>query len=314
MSAAGRADSGMVEGPLAGGVPSIPPFRPAAADVFARRARRLLALAPGHAMEGYLRFAAALAHAQDADLRAFPQVPLPDSATLTHCGAHGLPPLSADGHRRDPAWREGLARLLTDLNHDVLPARAAGIVAALAESEGAALERDAAHLLGGAYTELDPGRAPLIAAGLQLYWVRMALTLEAGGGRGADARHGLCPLCGSPPVASVVRSGGAEQGLRYLACSLCAGEWHVVRVKCSECGSTQGISYLFVADANDAVRAECCEACGTYLKILYLEKDNRMEPYADDLATLALDLLVHERGYARRGPNLLFLPGGDSAR
>jgi len=303
----------MGEGPLAGGVPSIPPFRPVAADVFARRARRLLALAPGHAMEGYLRFAAALARAQDAQLSAFPQVPMPDTATLAPCRAHGLPPLSADGHPRDPAWREGLARLLADLKRAALPARAASIVAELAESGEAALERDATHLLGGAYTELDPGRAPFIAAGLQLYWLRMALMLEEGGGSGAEARYGLCPLCGSPPVASVVRSGGAEQGLRYLACSLCASEWHVVRVKCSECGSTQGISYLFVGEVDDAVRAECCEECGTYLKILYLEKDNRMEPYADDLATLALDLLVHERGYARRGPNLLFLPDGESA-
>ena len=34
-----------------------------------------------------------------------------------------------------------------------------------------------------------------------------------------------------------------------------------------------------------------------------------LDPTADDLATLALDLLVDEQGYARSGPNLLFHPG-----
>jgi len=34
-----------------------------------------------------------------------------------------------------------------------------------------------------------------------------------------------------------------------------------------------------------------------------------VEPMADDLASIALDLLVDERGYARSGPNLLLHPG-----
>ena len=32
--------------------------------------------------------------------------------------------------------------------------------------------------------------------------------------------------------------------------------------------------------------------------------------YSDDLATLALDILVDEYGYSRSGPNLLLAPGG----
>ena len=95
----------------------------------------------------------------------------------------------------------------------------------------------------------------------------------------------------------------------YVACSLCASEWHVVRVKCSACASTKGVSYLFVEGANDAVKAECCDECKTYLKILYLDKDNRLEPHADDLATFGLDMLVDEQGYQRLGPNWLCLPG-----
>jgi FdhE protein len=57
------------------------------------------------------------------------------------------------------------------------------------------------------------------------------------------------------------------------------------------------------------VRAETCDSCKSYLKIVYHEKGG-FDPVADDLATLALDILVDEAGYSRAGPNLLFVPGG----
>jgi FdhE protein len=48
----------------------------------------------------------------------------------------------------------------------------------------------------------------------------------------------------------------------------------------------------------------------SYLKILYQDKALDGDPVADDLATLALDILVDEAGYSRAGPNLLLVPGG----
>ncbi len=35
------------------------------------------------------------------------------------------------------------------------------------------------------------------------------------------------------------------------------------------------------------------------------------EPFADDAASIALDLLVAEEGYARGGVNLFLLPGAE---
>jgi FdhE protein len=58
-----------------------------------------------------------------------------------------------------------------------------------------------------------------------------------------------------------------------------------------------------------AVKAEACDECRTYLKLMNQDLDPHVDPYADDLATLALDLLVDEQGLARSGPNLLFHPG-----
>jgi FdhE protein len=296
------------DGSIAGGIPAVPQFHPVAADVFAERAARLRALAPGHALEGYLRFAAALSTAQDKALRGMGDSAVPDEQTLQHCREHGLPPLSVDGHRRDPAWRDVFAEICRTFDPDALPPQARDVLSALAAAPVDSLESAANSLLAGAYAEVDAGRAPFIAAALQVYWVKMALRLaEAGFGR--DVRYGLCPVCGSHPVASIVRVGGAAQGLRYLVCSLCASEWHVVRVKCSACASTGGIGYLGIEGANPAIKAECCDECRAYLKIFYLEKDTALEPVADDLATLALDMLVDEQGYNRVGPNLLFVPG-----
>ena len=39
------------------------------------------------------------------------------------------------------------------------------------------------------------------------------------------------------------------------------------------------------------------------------DKDLVVEPLADDLATLALDVLVGEQGYARGAPNPFLLTG-----
>jgi FdhE protein len=182
------------------------------------------------------------------------------------------------------------------------------VIAALAYPKTELLEAAAGSLLAGAYADVDPGSAPFIAAALQVYWVKLALQLgEAGFSR--NVQYGLCPVCGSRPVASIVRIGGAAQGLRYLVCSLCASEWHVVRVKCASCASTKGISTVGIEGASEAVKAECCDECKAYLKIFYLEKNTALEPVADDLASLALDLLVDEAGYNRLGPNLLFAPG-----
>jgi FdhE protein len=83
----------------------------------------------------------------------------------------------------------------------------------------------------------------------------------------------------------------------------------MVRVKCFACGSTKGISYYGVEGAGDAIKAECCDQCKAYLKIFYLEKNTGLVPAADDLASLALDMLVDKAGYHRLGPNLLFAPG-----
>jgi len=94
---------------------------------------------------------------------------------------------------------------------------------------------------------------------------------------------GVCPTCGTLPVSSIVRADKRSQGYRYLHCPLCATEWHMVRITCSQCLANDSIVYHSIEGGSAAVRAESCGKCHTYRKILYQEKfrvtlntDNRL--------------------------------------
>jgi hypothetical protein len=74
-------------------------------------------------------------------------------------------------------------------------------------------------------------------------------------------------------------------------------------------GGPDGINHYIMEGSIGAVKAESCDDCGSYLKLLYLEKDRQMEAMVDDLATLALDILMDKERKTRGGPNLFFHPG-----
>jgi FdhE protein len=146
----------------------------------------------------------------------------------------------------------------------------------------------------------------LILAALQVHFSMMAAQLNA-----ADlnpAGDGICPVCGSPPLASAVVGWPGAHGARFCTCALCGTMWNAVRVKCVFCGSTEGISYLSIEERPETLKAETCEKCGSYLKIFYQVKDHLLEPCADDIASLDLDMMLTEAGW-RRGGNNPFLLG-----
>jgi FdhE protein len=291
----------------------IPRIRPPdRADIFAARARRLLQLSDGNSIRDYLQLMAALAEAQHNALGSVDAM-LPSAEQIAHARANGMPPIRAAGWLREKQWFHVLTQLCDELaaRHD-FPTTVREVCAGLGRLQGEQLERQAdallAALAAGAATpqatEIDVAAAPFVMAALQVYWLDLASRLPVGNPVAVDAR-GLCPTCGSRPVASVVRTDPRSQGYRYLHCALCATEWHMVRVTCSYCQSTQGITYQSIEGGPAAIRAECCDTCRTYRKILYQEKDSQVEPLADDLASLALDLLLAEAGYHRGSGNPL---------
>jgi FdhE protein len=274
---------------------------------FRDRARRLRALAPDHALGGYLVLMAQLVEGQARAAHALAGlVPTADAEHVARCASELRPVYPAVGWSRDPVWRQALDVILGHLSTQE------GTRLAVQELGVAPVERVeaiAAELLSGEFAAQHPGQAPLVAAALQVYWNALASQLDANLFHAGGAAPGLCPVCGSAPVASVVRIGGVEQGLRYLHCSLCDTEWHMPRVQCSNCSNTTDLGYFAVEGAGDAVKAEACDACHSYLKQVYMTKAPEVDPVADDLATLTLDMLMAEREYLRSGPNLLFIPG-----
>jgi FdhE protein len=198
--------------------------------------------------------------------------------------------------------------ILQHTSESALPQAAQETITGLMRQSEPALEGTADRILAGELSEISPPELPLVAAALQVSWVHMALSLKESEISRRE-NGGVCPVCASSPLVGIVRSTGPEQGLRYLTCSLCATEWHMVRLKCSTCDATDKLNYYTLEGLNGAVKTESCDNCNSYLKLLYLEKDRQREATADDLATLALDMLMDQKGKVRRGPNLFFHPG-----
>ena len=292
----------------------IPRIRiPERAAIFSDRAARLRSLAADSTIAGYLQLMARLADAQQRALKTC-VAPVPDDDALAQARKHEMPPLPATGHPRDPAWRQVLAQLLADVvaAPDV-PAQAVEACTALVrtlETAPEQVERIADGLLAGRVEGADVAPAPFVMAALQVYWTAMVAGLEESSL--PVGAFGLCPACGTPPVASMVRIGGAHDGYRYLCCPLCSCEWHLERVKCSHCASTKGIAYQYIDGGREGIKAETCDGCRSYRKIFYQDKDPFMEPVADDLGSLALDMLMGDEDYARRsGSPLLWQDNGD---
>lgn len=286
---------------------------PDRASVFATRAARLRQLAADSPVADYLLLMAQLVDAQQ---RALKDCAAPGASEdrLALAQAHGMPPLQAVGWPRDPMWRGILAQLVDDVARGQnVPAEAVDVCRALrraVDEDPESLEDLAEALLAEQDQGVDGAAAPFVMAALQVYWTDLASRFD-------DKQlpvvspFGVCPVCASLPVASVVRVGGQYEGYRYLCCSLCATQWHMVRVKCSHCEDVESVAYQAIDGRSPAIKAETCDHCHTYRKIFYQDKDLYVEPVADDLASLMLDVLVGEAGYSRASGNPLLWHGNE---
>jgi len=277
--------------------------------LFALRAERLDKHADGHALGAYLQLVAALCRAQQQVLDAPPELPALDAHRIEQSLNHDLPPLAADTLVREDAWLRQLDALLAAFAAPTGNPAVAAALAQLRQAGGGQRKAWGVALVSGQYDSLPAALLPFLGAGLQLAWSHWLLSLGLGDLREREDQM-QCPVCGAPPMAGVIRQLGRVNGLRYLVCSLCACEWHYVRLKCSHCQSTRKLDYLHLDGSPHGIKAEACPNCHTYLKQLYLELDAQGESLSADLLSLDLDLLLAERGYLRRAPNLLLAPGG----
>lgn len=286
----------MKEVPISRSVPSEestrhfdPILQPELHEIYTARAARLHELAQGHELQAYLLLAATIAQAQ---------------ATVSqqsHSDATAVDPVEI---ARQGTWETHVDALLAQLAPDASAAISPHLDALRAMSSQARLDAGLA-LAQNQFDAVSPALAPFLwaALSLEVALAARAMTLPIIN----DEESASCPVCGSAPVASLIHK-GSRQGLRYLHCSLCECDWHMVRAKCTNCADAGDLDYLSFDTTEAIVRAESCGHCHSYLKVISQERDPNAEAVADDLATLVLDDAATEEGYGRTGLNPFALP------
>lgn len=278
-----------------------PPFvrLPDPAAVFRGRAERFRALADGHALAPYLTFLAEVAAVQERLAADFH----PGLAAIS--AEDELPPLQRERFAVDAQVMDVGDQLLTALADLEMPQAALDAVTALRSLPLTARKAAFHRVLE------DPGPDEVVAehsflsAALQVVFSCAAAVLPADDLR--PAPEGGCPVCGSPPVASVIVGWPRASGTRYCACGLCGTLWNYVRIKCTLCGSTGGITYQGIEGDDGTIKAECCDSCKRYVKIMQQMKRPELEPLADDVGSLGLDILMREKEFFRGAANPFLL-------
>jgi FdhE protein len=269
--------------------------------LFLKRAERFAELALSRQPKDFFVFMSALARAQDAIARELDVSCVLSPSEFERRRAEGLPPLTTLSVKLDASWQSAFQALGRELASAALAAQTASAVRRAQALDAAVAQAWAKALLRGLYKPVDPAVAPLITAALQVYWAKLASLCDSDTIVRLDP-PGNCPVCGSPPISGIVSAEPTMHGNRYLCCSLCATQWRMARIKCSNCESTEGIAYYGIEGQDQALKAETCEKCKVYLKLMYMEKEPRLDPVADDVGSVALDLLLGEAGWRRATP------------
>jgi FdhE protein len=287
---------------MIGGVPQAPFVSlPNPSVIFARRAARLSALAAESQLAGYLEFLASIAEAQANLLPGLPDPDLPGAATIARAGQFAMPPLDRSTFKPDAALRETCSRLFDALAPVAKPDPADAALGRVGGADEAELDGMIANVLADSIPFEAVADHVYLAAALQVHFARLAARLD--GAALASVGVGVCPVCGGPPAVSLIVGWQGAEGARYASCALCSTLWNEVRVKCLACGSTKGVGYQEVDGRSGAIKAETCDECGSYVKILYQHKDVMLDPIADDVGSLGLDLLLRDSTYRRAGVN-----------
>jgi FdhE protein len=287
---------------MIGGVPKTSFVRlPDPASIFARRAARFRTLARSSPLSAYLGFLADIAEAQAAALPGLPEPGLPDPAQMARAKEFAMPPLDRAAFKAGAALRQTWDRVFGSL---AAPPKPPAAEAALGRVHGAVpIERDAmiANLLSDAIPADAVAEHIYVAAVLQVHFARLAARLSDAAL--VPVSVGVCPACGGPPAVSLIVGWPGAETARYACCALCSTLWNEVRIKCLVCGATKGIGYQEVDGQGGTIKAETCDECGSYVKILQQHKDVALDPVADDVASLGLDQLLAGGRYRRAGVN-----------
>ncbi len=293
--------------PTAIGDVSTPPFAvlPDPATLFQVRAARLRTYASVSPLKPYLDFVAGLVDAQHEIVNALPPVEMPDGAALARAASFGMPPLDRSRTTLDVTLEATLDAMFDAAARVAKPAEAAGALQRVTAANAAYRAQMVRDVLDNALPVETLAEHVYVAAALQVHFARLASRLDVE--KLSPVGDGVCPVCGGPPVASLIVEWRNAHGNRFCVCSLCATLWNYVRIRCCSCGSTKGIGYQEIDGSPGTVKAETCDECRTYVKVMYQNKDVTIEAFADDVGTLALDMMMRQGPYRRAAFNPFLL-------
>jgi FdhE protein len=112
-------------------------------------------------------------------------------------------------------------------------------------------------------------------------------------------RAGWCPVCGAWASIAEVRGIARDRRLR---CGCCASDWSFSVLRCAFCeeGDHRRLGSLVSEGEEQHRRIETCDSCRGYLKVVTTLAALPAHLLAlHDVATVPLDLIAQERGYAR---------------
>ncbi len=273
--------------------------------LFDARARRFADLANESQLAPYLNFLAGLCALQrdiQADLP--PVTPMAPEA-LARAREFAMPPLDRSNFTADTAFESTFDHLLAAAKGIPMPEAASAALDRVLKSDRAARDEMVGNVLADSLPMEALAEHVFVSAALQVHFARRAAQLDAKAL--VPVADGACPCCGGPPVSSLVVEWPHAPGARYCGCALCGSLWNFVRIRCVSCGSSKGIGLEEIEGGTGAVKAETCEECHSYVKVLYQSKDPAADVVADDVASLALDLLMRDRPYRRAGFNPFLL-------
>ncbi|MBI3536923.1 MAG: formate dehydrogenase accessory protein FdhE [Chloroflexi bacterium] len=113
-------------------------------------------------------------------------------------------------------------------------------------------------------------------------------------------RKAYCFVCGAAPTFGELQ--GNDQA-RHLRCGQCGADWFYERLICIYCGYARPdkLKQFYPADQRTKVYVQTCDNCQGYIKNLAAFSPTAPELIAvEDLATLFLDYIARDQGYARQ--------------
>lgn len=288
-----------------GGISKAPfALMPNPARFFKERATRFEVLAETSNLAPYLKFLAGIARIQaDLVFELEPVEPI-ETGHVARAREAAMPPIDRVAMIRSDDYRKTVRLFLDRAQALEMPAAAVEALKAVSSADEDTLGWMAENVIADSLPVESLAHHLYVAAATQVHVARLAAGLN--GKALVPVSVGVCPSCGGKPAGSMVIGVQGAEGARYACCSCCATMWNEVRVKCLACGSTKGVGYRAVEiDGGEeaVIKAETCDSCNSWSKILYQNKNPTLEMIADDVASLGLDLLMKETEYRRAGFN-----------